>query len=102
MKPRKWAAEIKAWADGAEIQFRHDPLEKWQDYNPEWKENITPSWHQEGLEFRVKPKKKEPGEVLTTSIWPGSNWSLSSEHAKACYNKAAMAVINAYKAGEIE
>lgn len=102
MKPHKWAAEIKAWADGAEIQFRHDPSEKWQDYDPAWKNIITPSWHKGGLEFRVKPEKKEPGEVLVENIWKDNTWASLGDKSKKDYNAAAQAIINAYKAGEIE
>ena len=51
--PHKHAEVIKAWADGAKIEYRqpkHEP-ENWE-YTP------TPEWHNE-LEYRVKiePKK---------------------------------------------
>jgi len=36
MKPRKWAAEIKQWADGAEIQI-HGETGLWLDLShPTW------------------------------------------------------------------
>ncbi len=46
----KWAKEIKAWADGAEIQFLSEG--EWSDTdNPEW--NIY-------KQYRVKPQPVEP------------------------------------------
>jgi len=58
MKPHKWAKEIKAWADGAEIEIRVNTETlgcDWtaikQDYD--W----TPA---EGVEYRIKPQPKEP------------------------------------------
>jgi hypothetical protein len=50
-KPHKHAEVIKAWADGAEIQFR-DLSGEWRDCigNPEWKLQY---------EYRVKPAKRE-------------------------------------------
>ena len=55
MKPHKWAKEIKAWADGAEIEFRIE------GGNEEWREIETssPSWHKDN-EYRIKPQPKEP------------------------------------------
>jgi hypothetical protein len=52
-KPRKHAALIKAWADGAIIQFKEVA------YGREWENclNNKPEWH-EGTEYRVKPTPK--------------------------------------------
>jgi hypothetical protein len=53
----KWAKEIKAWADGAEIEFRF-PNSKSQN---EWKcLGDDADWSIEGCEFRIKPQPKEP------------------------------------------
>jgi len=48
-KPHKHAALIKAWADGAEIQYRNSIREVWRDVsgNPAW---CTMA------EYRIKPK----------------------------------------------
>ena len=51
-KQHKWHKEIKAWADGAEIEHKHT-------YQDEWKSVTTPNWAQ-SLEFRIKPQPKEP------------------------------------------
>ena len=53
-KPHKWAKEIQAWADGAEIEIYYDaPHYDWCPIPsiPEWKEN---------QEYRIKPQPKEP------------------------------------------
>ena len=55
MKPHKWAKEIKAWADGAEIEqrlYKSDGWTKWEvpEYNP--------TFYTNGAEFRIKPQPK--------------------------------------------
>jgi hypothetical protein len=49
-KQHKWHKEIKAWADGAEIEMYID--EKWIDI-------LFPLWHQDN-HYRIKPQPKEP------------------------------------------
>lgn len=46
--PHKWASVIKAWADGAEVQYRHG--DAWWDGG-----TAAPSFNPE-LEWRIKPK----------------------------------------------
>lgn len=48
MKPHKHAELIKLWADGATIQFKASPYDKWVTLTdtPEWKTD---------MEYRVKP-----------------------------------------------
>lgn len=50
--PHKHAEVIKAWADGAEIQFKRivDPQRGWEDCVPN-----SPNWYS-NYEYRVKPK----------------------------------------------
>ncbi len=55
----KWAKEIIAWANGAEIEC----ICISDDYdNPtHWKQVIKfPEWDDENMEFRIKPQPKEP------------------------------------------
>lgn len=49
--PHKHAAVIKAWADGAKIEFR--------PFNCEWRDLKVknPAWH-EDTEYRIKPEPK--------------------------------------------
>lgn len=59
MKQHKWHKEIKAWADGAEIECRfEDKVTGWG----EWEEmNNTCRFSEESWwEYRIKPQPKEP------------------------------------------
>jgi hypothetical protein len=47
----KHAELIHAWADGAEIQYRH--------WGSAWKDCTTPSWDK-NWEYRIKPEEKKP------------------------------------------
>jgi len=54
MKQHKWHKEIKAWADGAEIeQWYGDRWEK-VNYNTDWNENYK---------YRIKPQPKTPKQA---------------------------------------
>jgi hypothetical protein len=56
MKQHKWHKEIKAWADGADIEVRHTT------YYPEgyvWITEEIPKWDS-GNQYRIKPQPKEP------------------------------------------
>ncbi len=80
MKPHKHAELIKAWADGAEIQFKSALKEEWHDAegNPDWHEN---------LEYRIKPEPK-PDVVLghhfyaEPSLHTPSRWCIVSDQDK--------------------
>lgn len=57
MKPQKHAEVIKAWADGAEIEYRNNGLT--------WACATTPTWD-ERVEFRIKPAApKWPQTTMT-------------------------------------
>lgn len=47
----KHAELIKAWADGAEIQYRH--------WGSDWKDSTSPTWDVH-WEYRIKPEEKKP------------------------------------------
>lgn len=64
MKPHKHAELIKAWADGAEIQWR------WGHINDEWETTTSPHW-QSDCEFRIKPQPK-PDVVHVWYVEPDS------------------------------
>lgn len=55
MKPHKHAELIKAWADGAEIEFRFkDAIRGWSDWKPnDGRFSNDPWW-----EYRIKPQPK--------------------------------------------
>lgn len=56
MSKHKWHKEIKAWADGAEIEGRaiHSDGTK-----AEWVKIESPYWDS-SAEYRIKPQPKEP------------------------------------------
>ena len=54
MKPHKWAKEIKAWADGAEIEYVDN------DSGDYWQFTSYPNWQSVYAKFRIKPQPKEP------------------------------------------
>jgi hypothetical protein len=54
MAQHKWHKEIKAWADGAEIEFRESASGNWVHCD-----DGRPSWY-ETREYRIKPQSKEP------------------------------------------
>ena len=58
----KWHKEIKAWADGAEIQFFS------AGYG--WMEAGIPEWLEES-EYRIKPQPKQP-KYLYAYIFNGT------------------------------
>ena len=58
MAQHKWHKEIKAWADGAEIEGRwHDDTQMWSDWG---KVGFISLFGENDWEFRIKPQPKEP------------------------------------------
>lgn len=51
-KPHVHAELIKAWADGAEIQFFNTAYNRWYDYD-----NQSPGWFAD-TKYRIKPTPK--------------------------------------------
>jgi len=66
MKQHKWHKEIKAWADGAEIEVKTDS-------NSDWKSNDPPFWWVEDYQFRIKPQTKKP-QYLYVYDWTAIHW----------------------------
>ena len=60
MKPHKWAKEIKAWADGADIESRTNDSQAWI-------RNETPAWNP-SFQYRIKPQPKEPQYLYVYKI----------------------------------
>ena len=56
MAQHKWHKEIKAWADGAEIEY----ILADESYKDHWIPSSDPSWNIEHYLFRIKPQPKEP------------------------------------------
>jgi len=54
MTQHKWHKEIKAWADGAEIEIK-DKKGEWESYT-----NTVNFLYHDDIEYRIKPQPKEP------------------------------------------
>jgi hypothetical protein len=71
-KPHKHADLIKAWADGAEIEFRWDCLD-------DWRRLTTPRWDQDG-DYRIKPEPRPDVVVYSFETCHGQkSWSNGKE-----------------------
>jgi hypothetical protein len=49
-QPHKWAKEIHAWADGAEIEYKKPQDTEWISAG------IFPAWSYDQFEYRIKPQ----------------------------------------------
>ena len=69
MKQHKWHKEIKAWVNGAEIEWRWAILidGKYDNWRPFCKENKL-SFFEEGIEYRIKPQPVEPKYLYVYKI----------------------------------
>ena len=73
----KWHKEIKAWADGAEIEWRYSDTDCWMPNC-----NNHPVWNNDEYEFRIKPQPKEPQYLY---VYEDLQWDLYSY--KLCRRK---------------
>jgi hypothetical protein len=65
MAQNKWHKEIKAWADGIEIEQRckAESDAGWEEYKGKWEEweEFDGEWTEDSYyEYRIKPQPKEP------------------------------------------
>ena len=63
-QPHKHAELIKAWADGAEIEY-------WDVYDNRWFDATCPAWNL-NFKYRIKPEPK-PDVVHEIKVWVGGN-----------------------------
>ena len=73
MKPHKWAKEIKAWADGAEIEAKFNKWDGWSDWELQ-KGGFV--WFEKEAEYRIKPQPKEPQYLYVYQL--GFEYKLAS------------------------
>jgi hypothetical protein len=71
-KPHKWAKEIKAWADGAEIECREYDTE-----HGTWKSILNPNWTNIFYEYRIKPSTIDVYQYL---YYSGNRWNITYEY----------------------
>ena len=83
MKPHKWAKEIKAWADGAEIEVRVSD----SNHAYIWVKSteMYPRWDASDTEFRIKPQPKEPQYLYAWSTEIGMAITLYKEDIPSQY-----------------
>ena len=67
----KWHKEIKAWADGVEVEMR------WSDgeVHHEWSAVSSPNWGSDLCIYRIKPQPKEPQYLY---VYADQSWDMSS------------------------
>ncbi len=70
----KWNKEIKAWADGAEIEWSFAG-----EIIGSWKIADTPDWDCEKYDFRIKPQPKEP-QYLYVYKGQGYQYNFNEQH----------------------
>lgn len=75
-KPRKHAELIKAWADGAVIQYMNTIAGEWTDTM-----GNEPSWY-DNVKYRVKPEPK-PDVSKFIGLYKSSGY----HHTSGVYNK---------------
>ena len=73
-KPHKWAKEIKAWADGAEIETLL-PSGQWELVNA--KQHLWDNHY----EYRIKPQPKEPQYLYVYEDIGGINITSDKNYA---------------------
>ena len=70
MTQHKWHKEIKAWADGAEIEACKAGIWYGTDY---------PNWNFADEQFRIKPHPKEPQYLYVINNWGSLRLSETKE-----------------------
>ena len=81
MKQHKWHKEIKAWADGAEIEVSIHCENEYGEYAwSKWTTDKDPEWETVDYEYRIKPQPKEP-QYLNVYGW--------LENENICFNKSS-------------
>jgi len=92
---------LTAWSQGKTLQVRSESG-RWVDYDTDMP---IPRFDTAGgaSSYRIKPELKAPGEIARANF--GSQYKFSpwaASDAKQEWNQSALAVIKAYKAGELD
>ena len=70
MTQHKWHKEIKAWADGVEIEACSAGI---------WFSTDYPNWHSNYYQFRIKPQPKQPKYLYVINNWGSLRLSQDKE-----------------------
>ena len=94
---------LTAWSQGKTLQLKHPTREIWWD----WDATFAPDFSLKGgaADYRIKPELKTPGQVAWENCGDDEEcrgWNDASQETKDAWNKAAHAVIKAYKACELD
>lgn len=86
MSKHKWHKEIKAWADGAEIEesFLVETNHGEFDWCA-WRSTKSPEWETVEYMYRIKPQPKEPQYLYVFKI-TGGNIYLAKDEPTARIN----------------
>lgn len=99
-KPHKHAEIIKAWADGATIQWRRDwglwPTD-WADWTPD----VGPGWDSAVI-FRVKPEPLPAGDVLMRCYAKATEQTLMCNDGHGVWAKTAKLFMQEIKNGNVK
>ena len=91
---------LTAWSQGKTLQVRCSVSGKWYDHEGITQIKFTGA---EG-DYRIKPELKSPGQVYyeTRYTLASNHWKYEMENVKTAINDAAIAVLRAYKNGELD
>lgn len=89
MQKHKWHKEIKAWADGADIecQYKADPDKEWQEFDGDWSND-------DGWVFRIKPQPKKPKYIKIYGYLENQNISFEKTIGMPYIGKIKLEVDN--------
>jgi hypothetical protein len=96
MKPHKHAELIKAWADGAEIQYKTIDSNDWRSIFWGWNWDNTMI-----LEYRIKPEPK-PDVVRYLKKSPLHGWNETNHIAGTCVEYTIIRLVYDGETGELK
>jgi hypothetical protein len=68
MTPHKWSKEIKAWADGSDIERKAKSWKKWEI-------DTCPQWNDGFMEFRIKTRHQAVKDAYEAGAKVETKWS---------------------------
>ena len=99
MTKHKWHKEIKAWADGAEIEVRIPLNNGWSAWV--LVENKSPQWFNEN-QYRIKPQPKEPQYLYVYMADEGYHFTRLAPQESKYMEREQVVCIGKIKLEEVE